>query len=501
MIRQEKEETSFFEKKEAKKLLQFGAGAVEWRRVNSGVLGSAASMGGSAISGLLRYARNDVVRTGAGWFSAHRPKLAKVFWFFFSKKNVLLLLFSMPLPAFAQSLGQDLYAHGVSVTLNYTGEEAANPSGGIRQGADYAGQVYLGGDFDMSKIAGIGGMTVHVAITQRHGSNLAADDIGNNTSVQEVYGTQNTHLAVFTVEQLLLNGRLDVTAGRTVANIAFLNSPLYCDFQSNSACGNPTFIFKDSNFTYFPASSWGGDARFLFTPDTYIHSGIYEVSPVDKTSTALGYNFSGEGDTGVVVPTEIGVTTASNLYAVGGWYDSGAYGDPLDDAQGRDALVAGAPDARHHDRSGMFLRFTQDVNDSGLAVFGVFMTKISGQVNENQFYELGAVQTGTFAGRPDDTVGVMVNDQEFSRQFVDNIVLARESEGASGRVPHREIMMELNYGAHLGGAFLVMPNVQYIVDPDQSGEPFRTKAIPDAFVVGVKFVVDLGKILHLSPAG
>jgi porin len=429
---------------------------------------------------------------------------AKVLRRWLAKKPVLLAcLVLLPLSAQAQTapktLGQTLFDHGITVTLNYTGEAAANPSGGIRQGADYAGQVYLGGDFDMSKIAGLSGMTIHLAITQRHGRNLAADDIGNNTSVQEVYGTQNTHLAVLTVEQVLLGGRLDITAGRTVANIAFLNNPLYCDFQSNSACGNPTFIFKDSNFTYFPASSWGGDARFLFTPDTYIHSGVYEVSPVDKTSTALGYNFSGEGDTGVVIPTELGYTTATNLYAIGGWYDDSEYSDPLDNVQGQDALLAGGPEARHHDRSGMFLRFTQNVNTTGLAVFGVFMTRLTGQVNENQFYELGAVQTGTFPGRPEDQIGIMANDQEFSKPFVDNIAFARESVGASGEIPHREIMMELNYDAQVTPALKIMPNVQYIVDPDQSAEPFRRTSIPNAFVVGVKFVVDLGKLFTIAP--
>jgi porin len=443
-------------------------------------------------------------RRGVSQAPAARPNATAILRGAASKRSALLASFALlALPAHAQTapktLGQTLFDDGVTVTLNYTGEAAANPSGGIKQGADYAGQLYLGGDFDMSKIAGLDGMTVHVAITQRHGSNLAADDIGNNTSVQEVYGTQNTHLAVLTIEQKFLGGRLDVTAGRTVANIAFLNSPLYCDFQSNSACGNPTFIFKDSNFTYFPASSWGGDARFLFTPHTYIHSGVYEVSPVDKTSTSLGYNFSGEGDTGVVVPTELGYTTDTNLYAIGGWYDNSEYADPLDDVQGQDALLAGEPAARHHDRSGLFLRFTQNVNKTGLAVFGVFMTKLTGQVNENQFYELGAVQTGTFPGRPDDQIGLMVNDQQFSKQFVDNIAFARGSEGASGNVPHQEIMMELNYDAQVTPTLKIMPNVQYIVDPDQSAEPFRRTSIPNAFVVGVKFVIDLGKLFNLSP--
>jgi porin len=95
----------------------------------------------------------------------------------------------------------------------------------------------------------------------------------------------------------------------------------------------------------------------------------------------------------------------------------------------------------------------------------------------------------------------MVNDQEFSNLFIDNIALARESEGATGHIPHQEIMMELNYDAAVTPAVKIMPNLQYIIDPDQSAEPFRTKSIPNAFVVGVKFVIDLGKIFALSPPG
>jgi len=394
-----------------------------------------------------------------------------------------------------ETLGQKLYNDGVSISLNYTGEAAGNPSGGIRQGAQYAGQLFLGGDFDLGKIAGLNGTIVHVAVTQRHGRNLAADDIGNNTSVQEIYGTQNLHLAYFSVEQKLFNNRLDINIGRVEANIAFLNSPLYCQFQTNSACGNPTFIFKDSNFTYFPASSWGGDAKFLFTPDSYIHAGVYEVSPVDKTFLDHGFNWSGKGDTGVVVPAELGYTPAGGLYAIGGWYDTGAYSDPLNDATGAPALLSGNPYAQHHDRSGLFLRFNQQVTAQGLSVFGVFMTKLSGHVNENQYYELGAVQQGTYWNRPQDTVGFVVNDQEFSSDFVNNIAAGRESVGGTGwGIPHREIMMELDYNAKIGNAFTVMPNIQYVINPDQSAEPFRKTNIPNAFVLGVKFTVNLAAL-------
>lgn len=398
------------------------------------------------------------------------------------------------------TLGEQLYDHGVSVSLGYTGEAAANPWGGKRQGADYAGQVALGADFDMNKIANWQGATIHVTFTERHGRNLAADYIGNNTSVQEIYGTQNVHLANFTVEQKLLDNRLDITAGRTVANIAFLGSPLYCLFQSNSACGNPTFVFKDSNFTYWPASSWGGDAKFLFTPDTYIHAGVYEVSPEDKTIGNHGFSWSGKGDTGVIVPAELGYTPeAGALYAVGGWYDTGAYTDPLNNSEGTPALLSNTPYAQHHDRSGMFVRFNQDIMPN-LAVFGVFMTKLSGHVDEKQYYELGIVKTAPFVSRPQDKIGFVVNDQEFTSNFIDNIKAGRASVGEStGGIPHREIMMELHYDAQINPSITFEPNVQYIINPDQSSEPTRDKSIPNAFVVGVKFTVDIAKLIGLAP--
>lgn len=399
----------------------------------------------------------------------------------------------------AQTVGEQLYDHGVSISLGYTGEGAANPWGGKRQGVDYAGQVALGADFDMNKIVGWQGATIHVTFTERHGRNLAQDYIGNNTSVQEIYGTQNVHLANLTIEQKLLDNRLTLTAGRTIANIAFLNSPLYCLFQSNSACGNPTFVFKDSNFTYWPASSWGGDAKFLFTPETYIHAGVYEVSPKDKTLQDHGFSWSGKGDTGVVAPFELGYTpSAGALYAIGGWYDSGAYTDPLNDASGTPALRTGEPYARHHDRAGMFVRFNQEIMPN-LAVFGVFMTKLSGQVDEKQYYEAGIVKTAPFAARPQDKLGFVVNDQEFTTAFVDNIKAGRESVGApTGGIPHREIMMELHYDAQLSPSLTFEPNVQYIINPDQSAEPTRARNIPNAFVVGVKFTVDIARLVGLA---
>jgi porin len=402
--------------------------------------------------------------------------------------------------------------NGLSVLMNYTGQAAANPVGGIRQGAAYAGQLFFGLDGDLNRIAGIQGGSFHVAVTNRHGRNLADDRIGNNTSVQEIFGGgQTTRLTLLSYQQKLFGDRLDIEVGRLVANIAFLNSPLYCNFQSNSACGNPTFVFKTSNFTFWPVSSWGAHAKAWITDKVFFHAGVYEVNPRHQQPGDNGLDFSTKGATGAIMPFELGYSTtfANDVlprnYGIGGYIDRSDYADPVLDATGRSALFSGAAPATRFGRSGVYARFDQMVwrpdptAPQGLSVFGVAMKGTSGRQIEDYFLELGAVQTGTFADRPYDTVGFVINTQKFSSLGLANIRLARAALGlGSGDVPTQQVMMELNYGIQVTPAIRVTPNLQYILNPDQTRFPLRPRNIPDAFVIGAKLSVDLFTLAGLA---
>lgn len=397
---------------------------------------------------------------------------------------------------------QPLADQGITLALNYTGEAAANATGGFARKSAYTGQVYVGADFDFGKIAGIDGGALHLAITNRHGKSLSQIAIGNNTSVQEVWGTQNTHLAILTWEQKLFDGAVDIEAGKSQANIHFLNSPLYCHFQSNSACGNPTFVFKNSNFTYFPASSWMARAKVTVADKWFAHAGIYEVNPNRKRWFDDGFSLSFKGGTGFIVPYELGyASTYENdrlprHYILGGWIDRGDYADPLRDDRGGIAILSGRPAATLKGRSGIYARFDQmltrpDTNSHrGLAVFGVAMTNLSGRVEERHFLELGLLQTGTFAGRDQDTIGFVVNQQSFSDLAMERMRAARVAAGGDGNIRRNQYMMELAYGAQIGRAVRISPNIQYILHPDQTGVPFRKTDIPNALVFGLKFTVD-----------
>lgn len=382
--------------------------------------------------------------------------------------------------------------------LAYTGEAAASLEGGKEQGSAFAGQLMLGTDVDLQRLFGWNGATLKVYAINRHGTNLAASDIGNSTSVQEIYGGQGTRLANFTLQQKLFDDRLELEAGRSVANIHFLGSELCGYFQGNSACGNPTYVFRTSNFSWWPVSSWAAHAKAWVTPNVYVHVGAYEVNPTQAEDGEHGLNWSTRDRTGVIVPYAVGYRTEAAstrlpaMYELGGWQDNSDYRDPLADRNGNPARLSGLGYAPRNGRSGAFFRFEQQVTrpdaDSarGLVLFGSVLKGTSGQLIEDHFLELGLVQRGTFASRAQDNIAFVVTRQRYSDDALEDLRLARAAAGGRGTPHSSQYMMELSYGIQLTPQLRIAPNLHYIVHPDQFNEPSRTRDLPDALIAGMR---------------
>ncbi|MEH3117288.1 MAG: carbohydrate porin [Methylorubrum populi] len=395
--------------------------------------------------------------------------------------------------------------NGLTFILNYTSQSAINPIGGIRQGSAYTGQILFGIDADLGRLAGIEGGSLHTLVTQRHGRSLSNDFIGNDTSVQEIYGGgQTARLTLLSYQQKLFDDRLDIEFGRLGANINFLSSPIYCNFQNNATCGSPVFAFKTTNFTFWPISTWGAHAKAWFTDRVFLHVGAYEVNPHTQRLIDNGIDWSTRGATGVVIPLELGYsTTLANdplprNYGLGAIVDRSDYADPVLNAAGRPLVFSGGDPLTRFGRSAIYARFDQMVwrpdpaAPQGLTLFGVAMKATEGRQTHDYYLEGGAILTGTFAGRPYDTAGFVISTQKFSSDGLANVRAARASLGLDPRdVATQQVMLELNYGIQITPAARLTPNLQYIINPDNTRFPFRTKNTPDAFVGGAKFSVDL----------
>jgi porin len=379
--------------------------------------------------------------------------------------------------------------------LAYTGEAAATLDGGKHSGTAYAGQLMFGADVNLDAAFGWRGATIKAYGTNRHGTNLARSSTGNSTSVQEIYGGQGTRLANLTLEQKLLDDRLVLEAGRSVANIHSLGSELCQYFQGNSACGNPTYVFRTSNFTWWPVSSWMADATAWVTPDVYVRVGAYQVDPSQAEEGQHGLKWSTNQATGWVVPYAIGWRSPASArlkarYELGGWQDNSNYRDPLRDANGIPALLSGQDYATGHGRSGAFARVEQqltgDGDGRGLTIFGAALKGTSGQLIEDHFLQAGLVQKGTFASRPQDTIAFVVTQQKYSAIALENLHLARAAAGGSGTPHDSQVMMELSYGIQLTTQLRIAPNLHYIVHPDQFDEPARQRDLPNALIAGIR---------------
>lgn len=409
-----------------------------------------------------------------------------------SSRRLLLAALLLTLPSLAAAADR---GEVVSPKLSYTGEAAATLDGGKNSGTAYAGQLMFGADVNLEAAFGWQGATIKAYGINRHGTNLAASSTGNSTSVQEIYGGQGTRLANLTLEQKLFDDRLVLEAGRSVANIHFLGSELCQYFQGNSACGNPTYVFRTSNFTWWPVSSWMADATTWLTPDVYLRVGAYQVDPSQAEDGQHGLKWSTHQATGWIVPYTIGWRSPASArlrarYELGGWQDNSTYRDPLRDINGMPAVLSGQDYANRHGRSGAFARFEQqltgDGSDRGLTVFGAVLKGTSGQLIEDHFLQAGLVQKGTFARRPQDSIAFVVTQQKYSGIALENLRLARAAAGGSGTPHGSQVMMELSYGIQLTPQLRIAPNLHYIVHPDQFNEPARQRDLPDALIAGLR---------------
>ena len=377
-----------------------------------------------------------------------------------------------------------LEAEGFHLRAHYLSETAGNPSGGLKQGTQYAQQVDFGADLDLGKLANLPGGQVHITFTDRAGQSLAALDVGNLISEQEIFGGgQNFRLAELSYQQSLFDDHLEAKLGWIHTTDDFATSPIYCYFQNNGFCGQPAGIAIDSGVTTFPVASWGGIVKLRPQPDIYLQAGAYEVNP-SLNNTSNGFKMNTAGAIGVVVPVEagwrplLGSDKLPGNYKIGAYYDNSTVpdlGSPLSGPQG---TMTG--------RWGIYLLVDQMLfrespgSERGLTAFGVFLYADPSTALLQYYWEAGLLYRGTFPGRDQDTIGLAVNQSRVSNQLIGAQNAQDISMPGSVAVQSAETDIELNYRAQVTPWFSLMPNMQYVIQPN------ATPTIANAFVLGLQ---------------
>jgi porin len=377
---------------------------------------------------------------------------------------------------------------GVKIAFEYWTNLAGNPVGGLRQGFTYTDSLNLSIDFDFQKLFAWQGGALHFTFTNRDGSSLSQNYIGNIFTVQQIYGpTQTYRLTQLTLEQSFAGGIFDVVGGRYPAS-DFATSPLYCVFMNNGFCGYPGGIAQNLNMPYFPVPSWAGRVRWKPSPEFLAQVGAFEVNPT--LADTHGFDWSTSGGTGAAIVGELWYVRGCDApglpghYKLGGWYQtqsaaSSSSSPTVVPSAGASVAFTRAIAPSIDAKAGFYALFDQaltadvpkgrgaaEVPTGVTALGGVSWAQGPNTVNNGAAFA-GVILNGLIPSRPFDTQG-------FAATWVNRTIPDQTYE----------LVLEWNYGMEITRWFRFQPDVQWIIRPGATGQ------IPNALVLGAQASID-----------
>jgi porin len=382
---------------------------------------------------------------------------------------------------------------GITPTLNYISNFAGNPSGGQSQGFSYCDTLSLSLDFDLHQIAGVEGGSFFVSASQVDGTSLSQTRVGNVFPIQEAYGGPSTiYLVALAYTQELLDGRLQISAGRLATGDDFLVSDYNYLFMQDGFNGNPIGIFFNApGMTAEPNATWGARIKVKPSRRTYIKAGVYNGDPAIRSVGEHGADFSMNGplfliaEAGYIHNGLQGDSLYYGDYKLGFWYDRSTYTDYAT------VGYAGAPGTKQ-DNLGIYGLFDQVVlpygqpgSNRGLGVFGSALISPDQSVSQMPYFcTAGVAARGLWADRPRDMAGFGIVLGEFS----DDLRASEQRQQLLGLpvgIQTHETALEWTYrfSIHKGAAF-IQPDIQYILRPGGTGQ------LPNATVLGCQVGVN-----------
>jgi porin len=409
---------------------------------------------------------------------------------------------------FADAARKGIYFH------TFLNEElAANPSGGIDQGATASQYLTFGVGIDLERLIGWRGGALHAIVIALSSNGLSQHDIGGGIDVQENATPFNLVRALnFTLEQnfsLRRTDDLNLIAGRVGATPYFMQNDLACLFMNHAFCGPMYGFYQSTLSSVSPAPSWGGRAKFSVTPSAYVEFGGYAIDlNTIKASTNI-FNWGTSGVTGINYLAEAGHATTlamqekPHYLRVGVSYTDGPRTDVLLNTNGLPLFQFGGPPLVHGGETALYATGAQVIRRPdraslrNVALFGSIYYNFADSEAMQYTIKGGVVKTGTFRTRSRDTLGFGVSPIAFTAKEVAYLSGLRAQGGGVGQVPSHEVAFEANYGYRLASGVGLRPNIQYIVHPDSRYTPTFPHNIPNVFVVGLQVNANLDMLFGL----
>ena len=399
-------------------------------------------------------------------------------------------------------LRRGLDAQGISFLLQLQTEFAGNVSGGLRRSAADDNQIGLESDIDWSRLAGIGGFSSHAVAITRFGGN-AGRGYGDNLLRPQDFlninaGNAVVHLVYAYGQETFARGRVDAAFGRLPVSLDYAASPLYCNFENRSFCGNPRALSANSSgFSVYPEPVWGGRLRLHPLRVLYIQLGLYTVESGTSQVAVYrsGFHLDGADIIGEEFPLELGYEPQYGRdallghYKIGAGYNNAPHPDLYVDASGSAIVQSRQPPRIRHGSTEGWLLFDQMVFrngpgiTNGLIVFGGFVRPDATTSTYGDQSFIGLIDRGFLRARPRDAVGIAFSTLQVSPSLTatEQLDLQRRrpfGTGITGVQSHEQVL-ETFYDVRFLGSIDIQPDLMYVFRPNAQGN------IRDALVLAL----------------
>jgi porin len=336
---------------------------------------------------------------------------------------------------------------------------------GIDDGANWTSELEFGFDVDTQKLVGLPGGSFHASALWIEGTD-PSDRVGNLNAISSLSAPAAARLYQLWYKQVL--GPVTAKIGQVVASDDFMVSSAAALYFNAGFGTYPTFT-ANINGPSYPLGAPGAIVAWQAMDTLQLQAGVYvaDAGPNDGSNHGFGWST----DHGWVVFSEIAYKGNpgghAGVYKLGGYYDTARFTDFVtnDRDRGNWSLYVLGDQTVYSGAEGA----------PTVTVFAGFGLSPQEDRNTVHYYAQGGVNVaGLLPARPKDTLGLGATYTGFSNDFV------QASRAAGTPVTSQEAIVELTYQVVITPFLTLQPDLQLVVDANQSGH--------NAVVLGIRMV-------------
>ncbi len=404
--------------------------------------------------------------------------------------------------------GRTLHELGLDIGGTFLEAFSANPNmGAFPNHTANNGILVPEIDLDLGKAANIKGMQIHFAytiFTLKSNTPTAATQYGDMVGVYLGLPIPNSNtLTKLTIEQKLLNDRLDLEIGKMDPVRVFARP----NCENIQVCISDPVLTIGASEMPFVFAVWGGRMKYNFTHADYIQIAGFEDNWMDNYHNGIHWGTSGA--TGALATMEYGRKTTFATarlpqdYEFGFFYNTSPGGSP------KGFPVSFVPEILSYPYSGgkgLFSRVRQVVVHGPKATAGDVPRNIAlyaaadGLVGSEQPVHftgwVGLNMTGYLPYRPLDSVGLQLTYNKINRREATFETRTRLAAGLSYQKQSTNEFVLAIYSGHKVLPWLSLQfSAQYFINPNHYYDELGPRNPRDGFICTANGIISLGGLL------